>query len=249
MNESILNYIRQNRSTYTREAITGELLKAGYNPAEVEAAWQAIEAEQLPSAGEVPPWAGTIGQFPPGPVPGQTPPPDPFAGQQAPPPGETWQATPGSSSAQQSTWQAPPDQYPGGSGQVPFDQANQPPGYGQPPPPQPGFILLDRNGRPIPVNNERSRGNQRFWLALAGVAAALFIGGPWIGGITQIYYLGYLIILLAVVIGAIVLWNRDRATARGLLMGLVAAVVIPVVLGFIAIVIIGGICVITGTRF
>ncbi|HYO50792.1 MAG TPA: hypothetical protein VEW94_13150 [Chloroflexia bacterium] len=46
MNQNIPNYIRQNRDTYTREAIDRALVDAGYDPVEVQAAWAAIESEQ-----------------------------------------------------------------------------------------------------------------------------------------------------------------------------------------------------------
>jgi hypothetical protein len=45
MNPDLIQYIRQNRDIYTREAIDRQLLNAGYNPADVEAAWNAVEAE------------------------------------------------------------------------------------------------------------------------------------------------------------------------------------------------------------
>lgn len=46
MNQNIPQYIRQNRDTYTREAIDRALVGAGYDPAEVQAAWAAVESEQ-----------------------------------------------------------------------------------------------------------------------------------------------------------------------------------------------------------
>lgn len=46
MNKNIPQYIRQNRDTYTREAIDRALVEGGYDPAEVQAAWLAIENEQ-----------------------------------------------------------------------------------------------------------------------------------------------------------------------------------------------------------
>jgi hypothetical protein len=42
--QTIVEYIRQNRQLYTREAITSQLLTAGYAPADVEAAWQSLES-------------------------------------------------------------------------------------------------------------------------------------------------------------------------------------------------------------
>ncbi len=43
MNPEILRYIRSNRDTYTREAITRQLIAAGHDPAEIEQAWESIE--------------------------------------------------------------------------------------------------------------------------------------------------------------------------------------------------------------
>jgi hypothetical protein len=39
----IIQYIQQTRPTYTREAITSQLLAAGYPPPEIEAAWATVE--------------------------------------------------------------------------------------------------------------------------------------------------------------------------------------------------------------
>ena len=39
----IIAYIQQTRPTYTREAITNQLLAAGYPPLEIEAAWATVE--------------------------------------------------------------------------------------------------------------------------------------------------------------------------------------------------------------
>lgn len=41
---TIIEYIRQNRQTYTREAITSQLVTTGYDPADVEAAWEAVDS-------------------------------------------------------------------------------------------------------------------------------------------------------------------------------------------------------------
>ncbi|HYP42064.1 MAG TPA: hypothetical protein VEX13_17040 [Chloroflexia bacterium] len=58
MNQNIPKYIRQNRDTYTREAIDRALVDGGYDPAEIQAAWTAIESEQAiptpPGEGRVP---------------------------------------------------------------------------------------------------------------------------------------------------------------------------------------------------
>jgi len=55
---AIIEYIRQNRQTYTREAITSQLVTAGYNPADVEAAWGSVDVGvPAPPSG----YAGTTG--------------------------------------------------------------------------------------------------------------------------------------------------------------------------------------------
>ena len=51
MNPAILRYISANRDTYTREAITRQLIEAGHDPAEIEQAWESIEPK---SAGGLP---------------------------------------------------------------------------------------------------------------------------------------------------------------------------------------------------
>jgi hypothetical protein len=43
MNPEILRYIAANRDTYTREAITRQLIQAGHNPAEIDRACESIE--------------------------------------------------------------------------------------------------------------------------------------------------------------------------------------------------------------
>ena len=43
MNQQILRYITANRDTYTREAITRQLIARGHDPAEIEQAWESIE--------------------------------------------------------------------------------------------------------------------------------------------------------------------------------------------------------------
>jgi hypothetical protein len=49
VNQNIPNYIRQNRDIYTQEAIDRALVDAGYDPADIQAAWAAIESEQATS--------------------------------------------------------------------------------------------------------------------------------------------------------------------------------------------------------
>ena len=48
MNPEIVQYILEHRGTYTREAIRQHLIDAGHSPAEVDAAWEAVESSQLP---------------------------------------------------------------------------------------------------------------------------------------------------------------------------------------------------------
>ena len=52
MNQQLLDYLRENRSRYTREALRRTLVDAGYVPAEVDEAFAALEAEEAggPSA-------------------------------------------------------------------------------------------------------------------------------------------------------------------------------------------------------
>lgn len=52
MNQQLLDYLRENRTRYTREALRRTLIDAGYVPAEVDEAFAALEAEEAggPSA-------------------------------------------------------------------------------------------------------------------------------------------------------------------------------------------------------
>jgi len=45
MSEDILKYIRANWSTYSREAITAELLKQGYSQEDIDNAWKTLSSE------------------------------------------------------------------------------------------------------------------------------------------------------------------------------------------------------------
>ena len=47
MNQEIIDYIHKNRDDYTREAITQQLLAAGYSAVEVGAAWRVIEGRRF----------------------------------------------------------------------------------------------------------------------------------------------------------------------------------------------------------
>ncbi len=48
-NPNAIQYIQQYREIYTREAITSQLLAAGYPQEEIEAAWAAVEADAAPN--------------------------------------------------------------------------------------------------------------------------------------------------------------------------------------------------------
>jgi hypothetical protein len=50
MAEPINEYIAANRDRYTREAITQQLVEAGYRREDVDAAWLEVERAQLPPA-------------------------------------------------------------------------------------------------------------------------------------------------------------------------------------------------------
>lgn len=254
MNENILNYIRQYRNIYTREAVTGELLKAGYQPADIESAWQTIEAGPLPN--QPPPWMTDLGQQPPGPLPGQELPPNPFSGQQ-------FSSEPPSSSGQQSSFGSSPsagEQSAFGSrslseSQPPPDWQQPPPGWQPPPPyygPQTGpqmYANVDQYGRPIPAfTGQRSRESQRYWATFIFTIIGVIFGVPLVASITNSALL-YFVVGAGIVIASIVLWNRDRPVAKGLLYGLSAAVLGSVVLIFVLIVIVAGICIATGSRF
>jgi hypothetical protein len=49
MDPRIDEYIRSNRATYTREAIRAQLVSAGHDLADVDAAWDRVEAGSAPS--------------------------------------------------------------------------------------------------------------------------------------------------------------------------------------------------------
>ncbi|MDP9350419.1 MAG: hypothetical protein M3P51_02595 [Chloroflexota bacterium] len=47
MRPEITRYIQENRATYTREAITRNLLEAGHDPEEIEQAWRSLDAPAM----------------------------------------------------------------------------------------------------------------------------------------------------------------------------------------------------------
>ncbi len=184
MNERILEYIRQYRGIYTREAITRQLINNGFTAEQVEEAWKTVEAASGPTAG----------------LPEYNPP------SYAPPPP--------------------------GSGPANFQ--GFPPGanYGRPYQPRP-----------------RLRNNSQFWLALIGV----IFGLPIVAGVLSYFagsYTAYpsALVTIGVLVAGIYYSNKNYALSRGLLYGLLVVVVLPMVLGFIAIVIIFGICLVGGYR-
>lgn len=255
MNENILNYIRQYRNIYTREAITGELVRAGYQPSEIEAAWQSIEA--TPQASPPPPWSGDLSQQPPGAVPGQQPPPDPFYGQASSAEQQTFSGWQPPLSGQQPPFESqsqanPPPPF---ETQQPYG-AQPPPGW-QPPPPGTGpyygpqvYPNVDPNGRPNPTYfiGQRSRQSQHFWSSFVTSAVLVIFGTLYVSTVAN-SFIPTVLIVLGLVIASIIFWNRNRQVARGLLFGIFGAVFGSAILGFVLVVIILGICTITGTRF
>ena len=51
MKREIAGYILANRDTYTRDAITQSLIRAGHDPGEIDAAWAAVEIGRVPIGG------------------------------------------------------------------------------------------------------------------------------------------------------------------------------------------------------
>jgi hypothetical protein len=47
--DDLIDYLQAHRHAYTREALTGQLVQAGHDPAEVEAAWRLVEVLALRS--------------------------------------------------------------------------------------------------------------------------------------------------------------------------------------------------------
>ena len=62
-NPNAVQYIRQYREIYTREAITSQLLAAGYPQEEIEAAWAAVEADSAPGLPPPPAVHGRTGNW------------------------------------------------------------------------------------------------------------------------------------------------------------------------------------------
>jgi len=61
LNEEILNYIRQYRGYYTREAISANLYRAGFRPEDIEQAWAIVEGIVPPPVSQKPHfWLGLL---------------------------------------------------------------------------------------------------------------------------------------------------------------------------------------------
>src|SRR6266508_4221530 len=60
MTDELERYIREHRATYTREALTKELIDAGHDPSAISAAWASVEAGDQ-STGEPPPAVAPVG--------------------------------------------------------------------------------------------------------------------------------------------------------------------------------------------
>ena len=54
MSDDLRTYIREHRTTYTRDALTAELVTAGHATADIEAAWAQVEAEDAAAAARGP---------------------------------------------------------------------------------------------------------------------------------------------------------------------------------------------------
>jgi hypothetical protein len=54
VSEDLVQYIREHRATYTREALTAEMVAAGHDAAEVAAAWAQLEVEDAAAAPALP---------------------------------------------------------------------------------------------------------------------------------------------------------------------------------------------------
>jgi hypothetical protein len=103
-------------------------------------------------------------------------------------------------------------------------------------------------GRPrFPVLN-----SPLFWVTLVGYILGMYIVAPLIGGALAdlddsgvVGGLLWLILWLGGLVAGVVLRRRNEPVALGLLLGFVLVVGLPIALGFIAIVIIAGICLVS----
>jgi hypothetical protein len=69
--QNIIQYIQQTGGTYTRDAITNQLLASGYPAAEIEAAWRTVEAGatgEMGASGAAPPMEEGAEYAPPRPA-------------------------------------------------------------------------------------------------------------------------------------------------------------------------------------
>lgn len=230
MRPEVIRYILTHRNTYTRGAITHQLISAGHDPAAIEAIWQAIETGQLPPPppGE-PPY--DLGPSAPSPAPAA-----PSAVQEQP-------AQPAQSFGLEQPAQP--------SGLAPQSGATSSAG-------EPAIVQRPVVApRPTGLATETSRKQPIFWVMLIGFVVVHYIlslvGGlatadtPLEGaGATIVFGVGWLIGLVL----AIVLRGSNRHASNGLFAGIVTALLLPIVLTFLAVVILGGICLVlmsTGT--
>jgi len=214
VNENIINYIRQYRFTYTREAITQQLLKQGYDSAEVETVWQAVEVGTVQSP---PPYPGA------GASPAYQPPVNPNSG---PTPDQT------------SSFNSAP---------------NQPSsGYGL------GAAPYYFPGQQAVIELPRLRSQPKFWLAffsfLIGVPIVSGIMGGIGGSISGSGSTAFTlpIFFVAVVIGliyAIRVNSRNRAVAQGIIYAIMVQFVLGVVVPFVFVIILLGICIFGSTKY
>ncbi len=63
-NPEIVRYIRENRETYTREAIDRNLADAGYSEPDIQAAWQDAVPEDAPASQALDRWGEPLHQTP-----------------------------------------------------------------------------------------------------------------------------------------------------------------------------------------
>lgn len=132
-----------------------------------------------------------------------------------------------------------------------------------PPPPSPAQPDAPAAGQPhAPVASQpapadrptlgqsfRTANSPAFWLTLIGYLGLMFLGLPILGVATDrgddaaaAVGLTYLALWLAGLIGGLLLLRRNRPVGMALLLGFALVIGIPAALGFLAIVVIAGIC-------
>jgi hypothetical protein len=124
-----------------------------------------------------------------------------------------------------------------------------------PPPPSPVQPDAPAASRPAPADRPtlgrsfRTANSPAFWLTLIGYLGLMFLGLPILGVATDrgddaaaAVGLTYLALWLAGLIGGLLLLRRNRPVGMALLLGFALVIGIPAALGFLAIVVIAGIC-------